>query len=86
MERLGVVQALIYKKRPRVCMMHTIPRAFLCMYTKCELLATFYLKTIDMLATLCYNAIMEREGKPKGNPREQNGGNDYEKDHQRQGV
>ena len=39
---------------------------YLCKYTKCEL-----------LASLCYNKIKEREGKPKGNPREQNGGKDY---------
>ena len=50
---------------------------YLCKYTKCELLAIILRKTIDLLASLCYNKIKEREGKPKGNPREQNGGKDY---------
>jgi hypothetical protein len=34
------------------------------------LLAIILRKTIDLLASLCYNKIKEREGKHKGNPRE----------------
>ena len=35
------------------------------MYTNLEFIATFYRFAIDFIATLCYNIINEREGKPK---------------------
>lgn len=54
-----------------LCKIDILQAQYLCNHTKFDFLQTFCRFAIDFLQTLCYNIIKEREGKPRGNPREQ---------------